>query len=131
MLTFNHIIKSVFAANIETGPIKGIGPFGFENEAVSEATTKTQFGNILSTVITVITVVGGLAFIIYFTMGGLKWITAGGDKTKIQEAQTQMTQGIVGLVVITVGLFVVGIIGGILGIDFLNPFNTLSKIWTP
>ncbi len=112
-------------STLNLGDIKGVGPFGFENEAVSQSTTQTQLSTILSTVITTITVVGSLAFVIYFTLGGLKWLTAGGDKNKVQEAQTQMTQGALGLIVITISIFVVGLVGGILGIDILNPFKTL------
>jgi hypothetical protein len=125
MSILNTIIKSTYAANIDVGGIKGIGPFGFENAAVSAGETRTQLGTILSTVVTTLTVVGGLAFVIFFTLGGLKWLTAGGDKTKVSEAQTQMTQGVIGLVAIVAGLFIVGIIGGVLGIDYLNPFQTL------
>lgn len=118
----NLLIKTAQAAEIDTGEgIKGVGPFG----TVSESTVQTQFGNILSTVVTTLSVVGGLAFVIYFTLGGLKWLTAGGDKTKVSEAQAQMTQGVIGLVALVAGLFVVGIVGGILGIDILNPFKAL------
>lgn len=133
MQLLSTIIKSVYAANptITVGPIKGIGPFGFEDETVSDITTKTQLGTILSTIVTTLTVVGGLAFVIFFTLGGLKWLTAGGDKTKVSEAQTQMTQGVIGLVAMVAGLFVVGIVGGVLGIDFLNPFQTLFPPATP
>lgn len=125
MSIFNHIIKSAHAAPINVGDIKGIGPFGFEKTDVSKTETSTQFSSILSTIVTVLTVVGGLAFVIFFTMGGLKWLTAGGDKTKVEEAKTQMTQGVIGLVAMVAGLFVVGIVGGVLGINFLNPFQTL------
>ena len=125
MSIFSTIIHSAHAADIDVGGIKGIGPFGFENIEVSKATTQTQFSTILSTVITVLTTIGGLAFVIYFTLGGLKWLTAGGDKTKVSEAQNQMTQGVIGLVAIVAALFVTGLVGNILGIDILNPFKTL------
>lgn len=132
MKIINTLINSVYAApnpTITVGAIKGIGPFGFENETVSDVTTKSQFGSIFSMVVTTFTVIGGLAFAIFFTLGGLKWLTAGGDKTKVQEAQNQMTQGVIGLVAIVAGLFITGLIGRVLGIDILNPFNTLSKAW--
>lgn len=125
MSFLNSIIKPVQAATIDVGGIKGIGPFGYENETVSASTTQTQLSSILSTVVTALTVVGGLAFVIFFILGGLKWLTAGGDKTKVQEAQNQMTQGAIGLIAMVAGLFVVGIVGGVLGIDILNPFDTL------
>lgn len=125
MSLLNTIVKSAYAAPIDVGGIKGIGPFGFEINPVTGAETQTQFGSMLSTIVTTLTVVGGLAFVIFFTLGGLKWLTSGGDKAKVTEAQSQMTQGVIGLVAIVAGLFVVGIVGGVLGIDFLNPFKTL------
>lgn len=128
MSPLNTLIKSVHAADVTIGPIKGIGPFGFENETVGITSTYTQLGNILSTIVTTLTVVGGLAFVVFFTLGGLKWLTAGGDKTKVEEAKTQMTQGVIGLVAIVAGIFIVGLVGGILGIDILNPFMTLFGI---
>ena len=125
MSILTTIIKSANAAPIDVCKIKGGGPFGFETVDVSKAETSTQLSSILSTIVTTLTIVGGLAFVIYFTLGGLKWLTAGGDKTKVSEAQTQMTQGVIGLVAMVAGLFIVGLVGGVLGIDFLNPFKTL------
>ena len=131
MSIINLLVKSVHAADIGVGEIKGVGPFGFENQTVSGATTQTQLGSILSVLVTTMTVIGGLAFVIFFTLGGLKWLTSGGDKTKVQEAQTQMTEGVIGLVAIVAGLFITGIVGGVLGIDILNPFKTLFGATTP
>lgn len=131
MSLLNIFIKTAHAADVTLGPIKGIGDYGYETLEVSGTTTQTQFGNIISAIITTLTVVGGLAFVIFFTLGGLKWLTAGGDKAKVSEAQTQMTQGVIGLVAMVAGLFVVGIVGGVLGIDILNPFKTLFGTITP
>jgi len=131
MSIINFLINSVQAADIDVGGIEGVGPFGFEEQTVSETSTQTHLSGILSTVVTTLTVVGGLAFVIFFTLGGLKWLTAGGDKTKVSEAQTQMTQAVIGLVAMVAGLFIVGLVGGILGIDILNPFKTLFSSTTP
>ncbi|HOX96397.1 MAG TPA: pilin [Candidatus Woesebacteria bacterium] len=121
----NTLIKPIHAADIDVGNVTGIGPYGFENTDITKQTVGSQFGNIISNVITALSVVGGLAFVIFFTLGGLKWLTAGGDKSKVQEAQQQMTQGVIGLVAVVASLFVVGIVGSVLGIDILNPFKTL------
>lgn len=128
MINILSLIKQVHAADIEVGSITGIGKFGFEANPVTELETKTQFGLILSSLVTTLTVVGGLAFVIFFSLGGLKWLTSGGDKAKVQEAQQQMTQGVIGLIALVAGLFIVGLVGNILGIDFLNPFKTLFGI---
>jgi len=131
MSILNLIIRPVFAEDINLGDIKGAGPFGFFTEAVSASSTKSTLGNIISSVITTLTVVGSLAFVIYFTLGGLKWITAGGDKNKVQEAQTSMTQAAIGLIAIVASYFIIGIVGAILGLDILNPFKSLFPTITP
>lgn len=115
------LITQVYAADIPLGPgISGTGTF--QNISGSP---KSQLGTLLSNLITTITVVGGLAFVIFFFLGALKWITAGGDKAKVSESQAQMTQAAIGLIAIVSAYFIVGIVGGVLGIDILNPFETL------
>lgn len=117
-----NLIKPIFAATIPVGEIEGLGP----NQTGLNATSiQDQTTNLISTLIGTLTIVGGLAFVVFFFLGALKWITAGGDKAKVQEAQTQMTNGAIGLIAITAAYFIVGIIGGVLGLDILNPMSVL------
>ncbi|EKD53514.1 MAG: hypothetical protein ACD_61C00023G0004 [uncultured bacterium] len=120
---FKFITSALAATDIELGPeVGGVGPF----QTGVSGDVQSGLGTLLSSLITTITVVGSLAFVIYFTMGGLKWITAGGDKGKVSEAQTSMTQAAIGLVAIVASYFIIGIVGAVLGIDILNPFTTLK-----
>ena len=59
-----------------------------------------QFAITLATLWQTIIIVGGLAFLLYFLQGGLAWITAGGDKGKIEEARSKITNGIIGLSIV-------------------------------
>lgn len=120
-----NLIKPIYAATIDVGNITGTGPFGTD---ISNVTVQGKTGQLLSTLVGTLTIVGGLAFVIYFFLGALKWITAGGDKGKVSEAQSQMTNGVIGLVAITAAYFIIGIIGGVLGIDILNPVATILKL---
>ena len=113
---------AVHAAESLGGPIEGVGNF---QTAASSVNPCSAFGGLISALITTITVFGGIAFVIYFFIGALKWITAGGDKGKVAEAQTGMTQGAVGLIALVSSYFVIGIVGAVLGLDILRPFNTL------
>ncbi|MEP7167329.1 MAG: hypothetical protein ABI758_05090 [Candidatus Woesebacteria bacterium] len=45
-------------------------------------------------------VVGTLAVLLYLLMGGFNWITAGGDKSKIETARSEITQAIIGLAIL-------------------------------
>lgn len=118
-----RLIPSVNAADIPLGSeVGGVGPF---QTAISGG-VQSGMGTLLSNLITTMTVVGGLAFVVYFTLGGLEWITAGGDKTKVSSAQTQMTQAAIGLIAIVASYFIIGIVGAVLGFDILNPFSSLK-----
>ena len=58
---------------------------------------------------------GTLAVLLYLLLGAFKWITAGGEKGKIEEARNMMTQAIIGVVILAsvfaVYRFVINFIG--------------------
>lgn len=76
---------------------------------------------LISNVLVVLTAVAGIAFSLYFLLGGLNWITAGGDKGKIDKAKGMMTNGAIGLIIIAVSYAITWIVGAVLGIDILEP----------
>jgi len=118
-ISFLLTAGSAFAQDIDLGPITGTGQFQTANAGA-------QLGNFISTTINMITVVAGLAFILYFAVGGLKWITSSGEKARAEEAKTELTQAAIGLIVVAVSYFIVGIIGGVVGINILNPCKLLD-----
>jgi cytochrome bd-type quinol oxidase subunit 2 len=83
---------------------------------------------LISNVLGFFTITAGLAFLIYFAIGGLTWITAGGDKGKIDEAKSRMTGGAIGMIVIVSSYAIAWIVGTTLGIDLLNPAEELTKL---
>jgi amino acid transporter len=117
------IVKSVQAASIPLGNLKGVGDYQDIRPGKEAGTLLT---NLLSSIITTLTVVASLAFSIYFIIGGIKWITSGGDKTKAEEAKTQMTQAAIGLIIVVVSFFIIGIISNVLGLDILDPAKVLG-----
>lgn len=83
---------------------------------------------LISNVLVVLTAVAGIAFVLFFLLGGLNWITAGGDKGKIDKAKGMMTNGAIGLIVIAVSYAIVWIVGKALGIDILEPGKLINTI---
>ena len=118
------LIKSAHAAMDLGGDITGVGPF---QNLMTSGGVETQTGVFISSLLGTITVVGGLAFLVYFFLGALRWIVAGGDKGKVAESQASMTQGLIGLVAIVAAYFIIGIVGGVLGLDILNPLSVLFR----
>lgn len=102
-------------------------PGGYQPTSGIEGATGAA-EKLMSNVLVVLTVVSGLAFTLYFLLGGLNWITAGGDKGKIDKAKEMMTGGATGLIIIAVSYSVVWIVGKALGIDILNPGTIINGL---
>lgn len=79
-----------------------------------------QFAVTVGTLWQTIIIVGGLAFLLYFLQGGLNWITAGGDKGKIDEARHKITQGLTGLAILAASYVIVKFIETAIGMNLLN-----------
>lgn len=116
-----NIIKSAHA--IKLGRIEGIG----ENQDFGgRFSAATRLEALISTLVGALTAIAGIAFLIYFLLGALNWITAGGDPTKVEKAQKTMTSAIIGLIAVIVAYFIVSIVGTILDIDILNPSKLIG-----
>lgn len=66
-------------------------------------------------------VVGGLALLLYLAWGGIGWITAGGDKGKVEEAQHKITNAVMGMAFLVAVIAIVSLLQWALGINLLNP----------
>lgn len=73
------------------------------NPALGEFGNQTGeefLSNLIPALVSLLLVVGFLAFVFTFLMGGIKWITAGGDKGKHEEAKQTLSNAILGLVIL-------------------------------
>lgn len=70
-------------------------------------------GNLPSTVGKIVTILLILAIILtllYLIYGGIKWITSGGDKGKVDAARSHITAAIVGLIIALLSFFILNVI---------------------
>lgn len=110
-----------------------LGGFTPATDAYNEgsAVGTTALSNLelfLSNLIGFLTIFASILFIVYFLIGGIEWITAGGDSGKVQKARDKMVNGVIGLVVIIGAYGVIGLIGRVIGLDLLNPAQMLESI---
>jgi hypothetical protein len=79
-------------------------PSGYENLCkVGPDTNPNLFANIVQFLI-VIAIVVSIIFVIW---GGIRWITSGGDKEKVQQARGAITSAIIGLLIAFLAFFIV------------------------
>jgi hypothetical protein len=116
-------------AQVSLGQIggEGLGPFS----GITDATAGlTGVAKIVSTIIGVLTIAGGIWFLFQFIIGGFNWITSGGDKAKLQSARDRITNAFIGLVVLVGGWAILALAGHFFGVDFLinNPGTIINQL---
>lgn len=112
------------------GQIEGVG--GFLPNLFADVQSNIGIGGVLEKVFTnllgVFTIIAGLMLIIYFVLGAISWITAGGDTEKVQKAQKQITNAVLGLVLVVLAYSIVFILGKVLGLEILDPAGEIEKL---
>lgn len=66
--------------------------------------------NYIEKFIALLIIAGVILSLFYLVLGGLSYITSEGDKQKLAQAKNRITLAIVGLVVIMLSFFIVGLI---------------------
>lgn len=61
--------------------------------------------------------VGTIAVLVYLLLGAFKWITAGGEKGKIEEARNMMTQAVIGVVLLAAVFAIYSLVLTFIGLD--------------
>ena len=98
--------------------LEGKGALGLEGKPAS--TAPSIFTTTISAFVGILTVVAFIYFLFLLLIGGVAWMTAGGDKAKLAEARGRMTSGLIGLVIVISAIFIVRLLADIAGIDFFN-----------
>ena len=70
------------------------------DETRSRVAINTDLSSFVSHAFSAIILVAGLATFAYIILGGVTWIMAGGDKGKLEEAKSRITNGIIGLAIV-------------------------------
>jgi hypothetical protein len=115
-------------AAIELNPINiGETGRGFIPD-LNEAGVGKVLEKVMSMVLGFFTILGGLMFIIFFVLGALSWLTGGGKSEQLKRAQEQLTNALIGLIIVVASYAVFYIVGQILGLNILNPAQSLLKL---
>jgi hypothetical protein len=107
---------------------KGLGPFG---EIARDATVGlTKITEVVSAVVGIMTVSAGIWFLFQLLIGGIGWISSGGDKHSLETARNRITHALVGIIIIFATWSILALVGKIFGFDILitNPADFVSKL---
>jgi cytochrome bd-type quinol oxidase subunit 2 len=104
------LLKQAFAqTGVAISPSK-------EYEQLTRITAESLVGGLVNLAL----VIAALVFFFMLVMGGIKWITSQGDEGKVKEAREQVTQALIGLVIVFVAFAIAKLINAVFGVDILN-----------
>lgn len=110
----------------------GLGPFG--NNALLQGpagaiTSLVQVTGAISSIIGIMTVAAAIWFIFQFLVGGISWITSGGEKSKLAEARDRITHAFIGLIIVIIGWAILALVGQFFGFNILiNPEEVIQQL---
>lgn len=123
------MIRLIAQKNI--GTIEPIGNRFADKAIATDQSGKAAIGTveaIFTTLFGFLTIVAGLTFLVYFVIGALQWITAGGDSKKVESARSYMINGAVGLIIIIAAYSIISIVGTVLGLNILDLEAAINQI---
>ena len=88
----------------------------------------TNFSTLFSSLLNVVMLIAALLVFGFLIMGGIEWITSGGDKGKAENARNKLTAAVIGLVVIAASYAILTLILQFLGFNDLN--NVFENVGT-
>ena len=92
---------------------------GFEN------LTALSISTLVSAAIQIILIVAAIIFFFILVLGGIKWITSGGDKGQTEAARNQITAALVGLVIVFAAWAIIQLIQTFFHVQILGGLNIL------
>lgn len=79
----------------------------------------TLLGDITSRVLIFAVSLAGMIFLYKLVMGGFGYLTSAGDPAKIQSSTKEITNGLIGLLIITTAFFLIQIAQTVFGIKII------------
>ena len=127
------MIFNILLAKEDLGPIGGKGE-GFGPWAVKILggdQPENILASIMSKVIGAMTIGAGIWFLFQAIIAGYNYMSAGGDKARIEAAGKKLTNSLIGIALVIAAYGLLALIGSFMGIEFLNLGKLFGNITEP
>lgn len=94
--------------------------FNFQPQGAFAILNGITLPRIVSGLINVVLIVAAIVFFFILVIGGIRWITSGGDKANTEAARNQITAALVGLVIVFAAWAIIQLIQTFFGINILS-----------
>ncbi len=80
----------------------------------------TDVGQLISAAVGTILILAALLAFVFLILGGLQWITSGGDKAAMETARNKITHAIVGLIIVGAAWAIMMLVQNFLGVSIIG-----------
>ena len=80
----------------------------------------TNLGQLISALVGTLLIIAALLAFLYLILGGISWITSGGDKASMEAARNKITHAIVGLIIVGAAWAIMVLVQSFLGITIIG-----------
>ena len=77
-------------------------------------------GDVIGAVVGVILIIAAIAAFLFLLLGGIQWITSGGDKAGLEAARNKITNAIVGLIIVVSAWAIMILVGQFTGVNIIG-----------
>ncbi|MGB6882368.1 MAG: hypothetical protein WBD86_03690 [Microgenomates group bacterium] len=105
------------------GGFKGFGALGLEQGQDAP----TVFTNFISSIIGLLTIIAIIWFVFLLITGAIGIISSGGDKTALETSRKRITTGLIGFIVVIAAIFIIDLIGDLIGIPSILDLPVLLE----
>ncbi len=107
----------------EAGATFAYNPDCFVNIESPEQVRITDFGRLFSGVVAFLLLVAFILAFFFLILGGISWLTSGGDKAAVEAARNKIIAALVGLVIVAATWALFQLVGGAIGFNILGGFE--------
>ncbi len=84
-------------------------------------------GQLVSALVGTLLIIAALLAFFYLILGGIQWITSGGDKAGMEAARNKITHAIVGLIIVGAAWAIMILVQNFLGVSIIGGTLTFPK----
>ncbi len=83
----------------------------------------TDFGRLFTGAVAVLLLVAFILAFFFLILGGISWLTSGGDKSAVEAARNKIIAALIGLVIVAATWALFQLVGGAIGYNILGGFT--------
>lgn len=88
-----------------------------------------NLGKLIQSLIGTLLIISALLAFFFLILGGIQWITSGGDKAGMEAARNKITHAIVGLIIVGAAWAIMILVQNFLGTTFIGENITLPSAY--